>query len=102
MVESGSDIGVEIRNATNPTYTISNPIYNQNNTGYYCVAINNEGIAVSNTSTLIGNCIMFHFCCCMHVLSSLLWQYDIVNTMLAYIWTWKIQKLYNWELHLKT
>ena len=54
-VESGSDIGMEIRNATNPTYTISNPIYNQNNTGYYCVATNNEGIAVSNTSTLTGN-----------------------------------------------
>ena len=54
MVESGSDIGVEIGNTTNPTYTISNPIYNLNNTGYYCVAINNEGIAVSNTSTLTG------------------------------------------------
>ena len=54
-VESGSDIGMEIRNATNPTYTISNPNYDQNNTGYYCVATNNEGIAVSNTSTLTGN-----------------------------------------------
>jgi len=58
MVESGSDIGVEIGNATNPTYTISNHIYNQNNTGYYCVATNNEGIAVSNTSTLKGNHIL--------------------------------------------
>ena len=55
MVESGSNIGVEIGNTTNPTYTISNPIYNQNNTGYYCVATNNEGIAISNTSTLTGN-----------------------------------------------
>ena len=55
MVESGSDIGMEIRNATNPTYTISNPNYDQNNTGYYCVATNNEGIAISNTSTLTGN-----------------------------------------------
>ena len=54
-VESGSDPGVEIGNATNPTYTISNSIYDQNNTGYYCVAINNEGIAVSNASTLTGN-----------------------------------------------
>ncbi|XP_065906524.1 uncharacterized protein [Dysidea avara] len=53
MVESGSNIVVEIGNTTNPTYTITNPIYNQNNTGYYCVATNNEGIAVSNTSTLI-------------------------------------------------
>ena len=54
MVESGSDIGMEIENAANPTYTISNPIYDQNNTGYYCVATNNEGIAVCNTSTMIG------------------------------------------------
>jgi len=55
MVESGSDIGMEIENAANPTYTISNPIYDQNNTGYYCFATNNEGIVVSNTSTIIGN-----------------------------------------------
>ena len=54
MVESGSDIGVVIGNTTNPTYTLSYPNYNQNNTGYYCVATNNEGIAVSNTSTLTG------------------------------------------------
>ena len=55
MMESGSDIGIEIANATDPMYTISNPKYDQNNTGYYCVATNNEGIAVSNTSTLTGN-----------------------------------------------
>ena len=55
MVKFGSDIGMKIGNATNPTYTISNPIYDQNNTGYYCVAANNEGIVVSNTSTLTGN-----------------------------------------------
>ena len=55
MVESDSDIGLEIENATNSTYTISNPMYDQNNTGYYCVATNNEGIAVSNISTLTGN-----------------------------------------------
>ena len=60
MVESGSNIVVEIGNTTNPTYTITNLIYNQNNTGYYCVATNNEGIAVSNTSTLIGNYIVFY------------------------------------------
>ena len=55
MVEFQSDTGVEIGNATNPMYTIYNPNYDQNNTGYYCVATNNEGIAVSNTSTLTGN-----------------------------------------------
>ena len=55
ILESGSNIGMDIGNATYPTYAISNPIYDQNNTGYYCVAINNEGIAVSNTSTLTGN-----------------------------------------------
>ena len=32
-----------------------NPIYGQNATGYYCIASNNEGIAVSSTSTLTGN-----------------------------------------------
>ena len=58
MVESGSDIGVEIGNTAYPTYSISNPIYNQSNTGYYCVATNNEGIAVSNTSMLTGNHVM--------------------------------------------
>ena len=54
MVECGSD-RVYIGNTTNPTHTISNPIYDMNNTGYYCVATNNEGIAVSSTSTLTGN-----------------------------------------------
>ena len=59
MVESGSDIGIEIENATDLIYTISNPIYDHNNTGYYCVATNNEGIAVSNISTLKGKCIPY-------------------------------------------
>ena len=59
MVESGSNIGMKIGNATNPTYTISNPIYDQNNTGYYCAAANNEGIAVSNVSILTGKCILY-------------------------------------------
>jgi len=54
MVEFGSDIGMEIENMCNPTYTISNPVYDQNNTSYYCVATNNEGIAVSNASILTG------------------------------------------------
>jgi len=54
MVESDSGIGVEIENATNPTYTVFNPNYQENNIGYYCIATNNEGIAVSNTSTLTG------------------------------------------------
>jgi len=49
---SGSE--EQIRNASDQTYTISNPIYNQTNTGYYCVATNNEGIAISSTSTLRG------------------------------------------------
>ena len=49
-----SDIVEEVENITNPTYTIFNPTYDRNNTGYYCVATNNEGIAVSNLSTLRG------------------------------------------------
>ena len=65
VVESGFDIGVKIGNATYPTYTIYNPIYNQDNTGYYCVATNNEGMAVSNTSTLIGNYIFTQLICCI-------------------------------------
>ena len=54
MVKFGSENKMEIGSTTNPTYSIYNPIYNQNNTGYYCVATNNEGITVSNTSTLTG------------------------------------------------
>ena len=54
MMEYGSAIGVEIESATDPMYTISNPIYDHNNIGYYCVATNNEGIAASNTSILTG------------------------------------------------
>ena len=62
MVESDSNIVTEIWNANNSTYIISNSIYNQNNTGYYCVAANNEGVAVSNTSTLTGNYIAYVYC----------------------------------------
>ena len=54
MVASGSNTGMEIQNATDPIYNISNPMYPQDNTGYYCVATNNEGIAVSNTTILTG------------------------------------------------
>ena len=46
---------IEKLNGTNRTYTITDPKYELNATGYYCVANNNEGITVSNTSTLIGN-----------------------------------------------
>ena len=45
---------VKVENRSAPTYTIFNPTYDQNNTSYYCVATNNEGIAVSNYSTLRG------------------------------------------------
>ena len=55
VVNSGNDIGMEIMNENAMTYTITDPIYDQNATGYYCIASNNEGIAVSNTSTLTGN-----------------------------------------------
>ena len=77
MVDSDSDFGVEIRNTTNPTYTISNPIFDQNNTGYYCVATNNEGIAVSNTSTLIGNNISTQLISCIYFPSNVtVWYYS--------------------------
>ena len=55
VVNPGDDIGTEIMNEIAMTYTIMDPIYGQNATGYYCIASNNEGIAVSDTSTLIGN-----------------------------------------------
>ena len=55
VANPGDVIGTEIMNENNMTYTIMDPIYGQNATGYYCTASNNEGIAVSNTSTLTGN-----------------------------------------------
>ena len=55
MVNPGGDIGMEIVNENNMTQTIMDPMYGQNATGYYCIASNYEGIAVSNTSTLTGN-----------------------------------------------
>ena len=61
VVASGSDIGMEIENETNPMYTISDPRYDQDDTGYYCIATNNEGIAVSNSATLSGNFSLFVF-----------------------------------------
>ena len=48
------DNGTEIINETAKMYIITNTVYNQNATGYYCIASNDEGIAVSDTSTLIG------------------------------------------------
>ena len=55
MVASGDNNGMQIMNENTTTYTIADPMYGQNATGYYCIASNNEGIAVSNTSTLTGN-----------------------------------------------
>ena len=55
MMAAGADTGMEIVNETNTTYTITDSTYKHNGTGYYCIASNNEGIAVSIISTLIGN-----------------------------------------------
>ena len=55
MVATGADTGMEIVNETDITYVITDPMYEHNATGYYCIASNNEGIAVSITSILIGN-----------------------------------------------
>ena len=56
IVAAGADTGMEIMDETDTVYIIADPTYtNHNATGYYCIASNNEGIAVSNTSTLIGN-----------------------------------------------
>ena len=53
IVATGADM--EIVNQTDATYIITDPIYDDNATGYYCIATNNEGIAVSNTLMLTGN-----------------------------------------------
>jgi len=55
VVAANADIGMEIENETNTTYTNANPMYRNNASGYYCIASNNEGIAVSNTVLLTGN-----------------------------------------------
>ena len=54
VVAPGADIGMEIVNETDATYTITDPMYDVNATGYYCIATNNEGIAISDTSMLTG------------------------------------------------
>ena len=48
------NVGVRIENASNPIYSISNTTYKHRDQ-YYCVATNNEGIAVSHYSYLGGN-----------------------------------------------
>ena len=58
IIAPGADNGTEIVNETDATYTITNPMYGDNATGYYCTATNNEGIAISNTSVLTGNYII--------------------------------------------
>ena len=55
MVISGASIGIEIANENDTAYIITDPMYHDNATGYYCVANNSEGIAISTTSTLIGD-----------------------------------------------
>ena len=54
VVTPGDNNGTEIMNETTIMYIITDPMYDQNATGYYCIANNDEGIAVSDTSTLIG------------------------------------------------
>ena len=69
VVASGDNNGMQIMNENAMIYTIADPMYGQNATGYYCIASNNEGIAVSDTSMLTGNqcCVVLVAvnCCCM-------------------------------------
>ena len=58
IVAPGADTGMEIENETDVTYIITDPMYDVNATGYYCIATNNEGIAISDTSMLTGNSIV--------------------------------------------
>ena len=55
MVASDADTGMEIVNEVFTMYSLTDPKDEHNATGYYCIASNNEGIAVSSTSTLIGS-----------------------------------------------
>ena len=56
MVAADNDTGIKLMEETNTAYIITDPMYSTHNgTGFYCIVSNNEGIAVSNTSTLIGN-----------------------------------------------
>ena len=55
IVASGDDTGMKIVNESDTTYIITDPMYDINATGYYCIATNNEGIAISNTSMLTGS-----------------------------------------------
>ena len=55
MVAPGDNTETEIMDETNTIYIITDSMYAHNGTGYYCIASNNEGIAVSTTTTLIGN-----------------------------------------------
>ena len=55
MVASDADTGMEIVNEVSTMYSLTDPKYEHNATGYYCIASNNEGIAVSSISTLIGS-----------------------------------------------
>ena len=54
VVTPGINNGTEIMKGTTMMYIITDPMYDQNATGYYCIASNDEGIAVSDTSKLIG------------------------------------------------
>ena len=55
VVAANANSGMEIENETSTTYIIANPMYNNNGTGHYCIASNNEGIAVSNTVMFTGS-----------------------------------------------
>ena len=55
IVASGDDTGIEIVNESDTTYIITDPMYDINATGYYCIATNNEGIAISNATMLKGS-----------------------------------------------
>ena len=50
-----ANTGVEVANENNATYIVTNPVYDDNATGYYCIATNKEGIAISTTSMFTSN-----------------------------------------------
>ena len=82
VVTPGDDNGTEIMNETAMMYIITDPMYDQNATGYYCTASNDEGIAVSDTSTLIGNKYL------VTMIKQLLWTVPVCRVLLPILYVW--------------
>ena len=89
VVASGDNNGMQIMNENVMMYTIADPMYGQNATGYYCIASNNEGIAVSDTSMLTGNQCCVVLCSCSGLLLYVEYCLPILYLWLS-TWPWML------------